>query len=70
MRRHGPDEVRAFRGVDHRECEGAVVGGHMGCELAPDVRLVAEAVEHQQGDPVLAPLEQVQIDVVSAADAM
>ena len=27
MRRHGPDEVRAFGGVAHRECEGADVGG-------------------------------------------
>ena len=51
------------------EGERAVVGRDRRREIIPDVRVVAEAVEHDEGDTLSAPLQHVDPHAVGAGDA-
>ena len=51
------------------ERERAVVGRDARREVVPDVRVVAEAVEQQQRHALVAPLEQVELEIVAPSRA-
>ena len=51
----------------HRD--GPVIGSHDRREVVPDVRLVAEAVQEEHGNALLAPLEQVDRETVCTRHA-
>ena len=51
------------------EGQRAVVRADDGREVVPDVGLVAEAVEQEQGDALRAPFEQMEIEAPVAAHA-
>ena len=51
------------------ERQRAVVRGHPGSRLVPDMAVVAEAVQEQQGRSLRAPLERVQRESVGGGQA-